>query len=122
MSSSVVTREIMDAVVQGAELIKEEVVNSILDGAVSGPGHVPSLPGEPPNADTHELDQSMRVEKNESKLSAKVVSDSEKAVPLEFGTENMEERPHMRPAAQKKRPEARRLIAAAVNKANRGGI
>lgn len=122
LSSGVVTRGIMDAVVEGAELIKQEVVDSILDGAISGPGHVASLPGEPPNADTHELDQSIHVEKNESRLMAKVVSDSEKAMPLEFGTETVEERPHMRPAAQKKRPEARRLIAAAVNKANRGGF
>lgn len=112
----------MEAVVEGAELIKQEAVDSILDGAVSGPGHVASLPGEPPNADTHELDQSIRVEKNESRLSAKVVADSEKAVPLEFGTEYVEERPFMRPASQKKRPEARRLVAAAVNRANRGGI
>ena len=87
----------MEAVVEGAELIKQEAVDSILDGAVSGPGHVASLPGEPPNADTHELDQSIRVEKNESRLSAKVVADSEKAVPLEFGTEYVEERPFMRP-------------------------
>lgn len=122
LSSRVVTSKIMDAVVEGAELIKEEAVNSILDGAISGPGHVASLPGEPPNADTHELDQSARVEKNESRLSAKVTFDSEKAVPLEFGTATVEERPFLRPASQKKRPEARRLVAAAVNAANRGGI
>lgn len=122
LSSGVVTRKIMDAVVEGAELIKEEAVNSILDGAISGPGHVASLPGEPPNADTHELDQSGRVEKNESRLSAKVTFDSEKAVPLEFGTDTVEERPFLRPAAQKKRPEARRLVTRAVNAANRGGI
>lgn len=122
LSSGVVTRKIMDAVVEGAELIKEEAVNSILDGAISGPGHVASLPGEPPNADTHELDQSGRVEKNESRLSAKVTFDSEKAVPLEFGTDTVEERPFLGPAAQKKRPEARRLVTRAVNAANRGGI
>lgn len=120
LSSRVVTTKIADAVEDGAELIKVEVVDSILDGGISGPNHVVSSPGEPPNADTHELDQSIAVESNRSRLTAKVVSSSEAAVPLEFGTENMEERPHMRPAAQKKRPEARRLIAAAVRQANRG--
>lgn len=110
----------MDAVVEGAELIAEEARESILEGGIPSPNHIVSEPGQPPNADTNELDQSIYVEKNVMKVSAKVVASSEAAIPLEFGTSNMEERPFMGPAARKKRPAARKLIVAAVNKVNRG--
>lgn len=110
----------MDAVVEGADLIATEAKESIIEGGIPSPNHVVSQPGQPPNADTHALDESIFVEKNIVKLSAKVVASDEAAIPLEFGTSKMEERPFMRPAAQKKRPEARKLITGAVNRVNRG--
>ena len=43
---------IRDEVEAGAQLIVDEAVFSIIDGAVSGSAHVASLPGESPNANS----------------------------------------------------------------------
>ena len=120
LSGTVVTGGIADAVENGCERIRKRAQDSILEGAVSGPAHVPSLPGEPPNADTHELDESGRVEMNRLRLSGKVMFDAPHAIPLEMGTEDMEERPYLRPAGQAERPSIRREVSAAVRRANRG--
>jgi hypothetical protein len=40
----------------GADMIKTEARHSITAGAISGKGHIPSRPGEPPNRDTGYLD------------------------------------------------------------------
>lgn len=122
LSGNVVRSGIADAVAAGAELIAQEARDSIIEGGISGPSHIASAPGETPNADTHELDQSIRVENNRISLVSRVTADAEYAIPLEFGTANMAERPFMGPAGRKKRPEARRLVLQAVNRANRGVI
>lgn len=100
-----------------ADMHATEAALSITAGAVSGKNHVPSLPGEPPNADTHVLDRSIHVEEV-GPLRANSVADADYAIPLEFGPN---ERPFMRPAADKVRKEADKLAKAAVKRINRGG-
>jgi hypothetical protein len=117
LSSSVMKDPIADAVVAGAELISTYAKDSIIEGSISGPGHVPSLPGQPPNADTHALDQSIHVVEDRANLKATVTADDEAALPMEFGTSTVAERPFMRPASVAERPAARLLILAAVNQA-----
>jgi HK97 gp10 family phage protein len=88
---------------ESGEIIRADAQKSIRDGAVSGPGHIPSRPGEPPNADTHALDLSIDVVLNPSKLSVSVVAKAPYAAALEFGTTRIAERPFMRPALLRNR-------------------
>lgn len=120
LSGIAVTSGVADAVEAGAERIVKRAQASILEGAISGPNHVASAPGEPPNADTHELDQSGRVEMDRTRLSAKASFSAPHAIPLEFGTDKMEERPYLRPAGQAERPSIRREVSTAVRRAKRG--
>lgn len=99
-----------DALEKGAHGIAKIAKDSIIEGSVSGPGHVPSKPGEPPNADTHELDQSIIVTMDREKSIARVIATADYAPDLERGNSKIEPRPFMKPAGQKGRPEARRLV------------
>jgi HK97 gp10 family phage protein len=101
-----------------ADMLAAEAALSITAGAQSGAGHVPSGPGEPPNADTGKLDRSIHVEQIDD-LSARVVADPPYAVPLEFGTSRIAERPFMRPAAKKIRPEMQEMIRKALQRETR---
>lgn len=101
----------------GADAIKATAQHSITDGSVSGKFHVPSEPGEPPNSDTHDLDRQIE-SALVAPLHAQVTSNSRHAEYMEFGTSHIEERPYMRPATQKERPEIVANIAAAVNTVN----
>lgn len=91
------------ALLEVGELIAEDAAASIRQGAVSGPGHVPSLPGEPPNADTHRLDMSIDAVVNPSGKSVRVRANAPYAAFLEFGTSKMVERPFLRPALRRHR-------------------
>lgn len=110
--------EVTRALFVAGNEIEVEAEISITAGAISGAGHVVSRPGDPPNADTHDLDRQIetlvifpgRVE---------VQSSSGHAVPLEVGTSKMEERPYMGPAARRKRRRVAELVAAAINRVNR---
>lgn len=113
-------REAGKAIYVAADYLSTEAALSITNGAVSGKGHVASKPGEPPNADTHTLDRSVHTEKV-GPLTANSVADAPYAVDLEMGTSKMAERPYMRPAAQKTRPIAQRLVAEGVKRVARGG-
>lgn len=98
----------------GAE-IKVEAQHSITEGSISGKGHIPSAPGEPPNNDTGGLKDSI-VETPESMYPPMVHvtaggGQTVYAPMLEFGTSRMEERPFMRPATAKKRHRAAEIIA-----------
>lgn len=106
-------RRIGKALFAGAEEIAVEAQLSITNGAVSGAGHVPSAPGEPPNNDTGTLAGNIEAIKVSS-TEAQVRSSAAHSKPLEFGTSKMAERPFMRPAADRKRKRVRGLIAAAV--------
>lgn len=96
--------------------IEIEAELSIVSGSISGKGHVPSAPGEPPNADTRDLDTKIEttvVAQNPPTVN--VTAYSAHAVFLEFGTAKMEERPFMRPAVAKKRARAAELVRDGVN-------
>lgn len=90
---------------------------SITTGATSGKGHVPSAPGEPPNADTHVLSNSGEAVIT-GPLKAEASFNAPYAAAQELGSEsrNLPERPYMRPAAARQRPKGQRRVSAAVDK------
>lgn len=96
-------------------MIETEAEISITQGSVSGKGHKPSKPGEPPNADTRLLDSSIETVKT-GELAVDVISKAPYSRALEYGTSQMAARPFMRPAAQKRKQEAVDLIAKAAKK------
>ena len=106
-------RRISQALFAGGEAIQVEAQLSITKDAVSGAGHVPSAPGEPPNADTHHLDNHIETVQR-APLIVEVASKAEYSVPLEFGTSKMAARPFMKPATQKKRKAVTELVKRAV--------
>lgn len=103
------------ALLAGGRRIAKSTKDSILAGAISGPGHIPSAPGEPPNADTHVLDRSIRTDRL-APYRVNMVEDAPYAVALEYGTERMAARPHVRPAVQRERAAVIADVAAAVRK------
>lgn len=103
-----------------ADMHATEAALSITTGAVSGANHVPSAPGEAPNADTHVLDRSVHVERV-GPLRANSVADAPYAAKLELGDEGVAERPFMRPAATKVKKAVDTLAKAGVRRVNRGG-
>lgn len=98
------------------EVIRKDAADSIKEGAVSGPLHVPSEPGEPPNADTHQLGMSIDVVVNPGAKTVSVVSRAPYAAFLEFGTSKMAARPYLRPALLRNR---NRVVMGVVNAVNR---
>jgi len=105
-------REFGKAIYAAADLLATEAALSVTAGAVSGKNHVPSAAPNPPNADTHVLDWSIRAAKA-GDLKAIALADAPYAAAQEFGTSRMDARPFMAPAAEKVRPQARRLVEAA---------
>ncbi len=98
----------------GGDVIRAQAKRLITEGSVSGKSHVPSLPGEPPNADTHHLDTNIEVEQP-APLRVLVTSNAEYAVPLEVGSSKMAARPYMGPAARAKKDEVVKLVRRAVS-------
>jgi HK97 gp10 family phage protein len=89
-----------------AKEIAEDAAFSIIEGGISGPGHVASAPGEPPNADTHALDQSIRpleLVETPGEIRTGVIADSDHALYQERGTSKMEARPFLEPATERHR-------------------
>jgi HK97 gp10 family phage protein len=103
------------AVYEAADDIKAEAFRSISAGSVSGAGHIPSRPGEPPNRDTGDLQTGLKVEQT-GPLTAEVRSEAPHAKPLEFGTSAMAARPYMRPARDKNIERAQRRLVEQVNR------
>jgi hypothetical protein len=99
--------------------IQTDAQHSITEGSTSGKGHVPSLPGEPPNADTHALDRQIETEQV-GPLKVLVESRDPKSAWLELGTARMAARPFLMPAAERQRPEVTRLVSDAIRRVNRG--
>jgi len=109
-----VVRKVTQALFSVAQDIAVDAQVSITTGAVSGKGHVPSKPGEPPNADTHVLSNSITA-LSPGPLKAETIADAPYAAAQELGSATLPERPYMRPAAAKNRGNAARKTAAAVN-------
>jgi HK97 gp10 family phage protein len=112
-------REVGQAMYVGGDLIAKEAQRSITTGSISGAGHIPSAPGQPPNADTRQLDTNIRVTRTRA-FEIEIASNAEYSTYLEFGTSRMAERPFMKPASDKMTPKALALVAAAVKRATGG--
>ncbi|MEC9067814.1 MAG: HK97-gp10 family putative phage morphogenesis protein [Pseudomonadota bacterium] len=113
-------REASKLVLTLADMHAKEASYLITQGSVGGANHVPSLPGEPPNADTGHLHTSIHAE-SAGPLKAVSVADADYSAALEFGTSKMAERPFMRPAAKTVRREAEVLAKAAAKRITKGG-
>ena len=94
------------------EAIRADAQASIRAGAVSGPGHVPSAPGTPPNADTHNLDLSIDVRLTPDRKKVVVAARAHYAAAQEFGTSKLPARPYMRPALRRSK---RKVVQAVAN-------
>jgi hypothetical protein len=99
----------------GATRLGKTVKQSIIQGAVSGRRHVPSKPGEPPNADTHVLDRSIHTVRR-APYKVDMIEDAPYSVHQEYGTLKMAARPHVRPAVQRERAAIIGGIVAGVHK------
>jgi hypothetical protein len=91
----------------------DDAILSIKDGAISGSGHVPAPPGQPPNEDTGELSASIRpLDLVETPVSVQtgVISDSGHSLYQERGTSKMEARPFLEPAAERHRVDTLRAL------------
>lgn len=108
-------RPVTQAVFAAAQDLAVDASLSITRGAVSGKGHVPSAPGEPPNADTHVLSNNIEAVST-GPLKAETSSNAPYAADQEFGNSRLPERPYMRPAANRERPRAVKRIKDAVAK------
>lgn len=103
----------------GADMIRAEAHRSISAGSVSGKGHVPSQPGEPPNRDTGVLQAHLRAALT-APLEAQVTSETPYSAALEFGSSKMEARPFLRPSRDAKAPEIQRLFEVEIDKLVKG--
>lgn len=117
LRGAAMVRPVTQAVFAAAQDLAVDASLSITKGAVSGKGHVPSAPGEPPNADTHVLARNIEAVST-GPLKAETSSNAPYAAAQEFGSasQNLPERPYMRPAAARERPKAVKRIVDAVNK------
>lgn len=107
-------KEIARALYAGGQLIEIEAERSITAGSISGKGHIPSRPGEPPNADTRQLDLNIETEIGGPAL-VTVTSKAPYSAFLEYGTSRMAARPFMRPATEKNRAKVVKLVGDALN-------
>lgn len=96
------------------EAIRADAQASIREGAVSGPGHRPSPPGEPPNADTRNLDMSIDVRLSDNRKTVQVFARAHYAAAQEYGTARLPARPYLRPALQRNRAKAVQATVQAV--------
>lgn len=110
---------VIRALADAGEAVREDAQRSIVAGSVSGPGHVPSAPGSPPNADTHNLDLGIDVRINPSGLTVSVVSTAPYSAALEFGTSRISARPFLRPALQRNK---NRLLMGVANAVSGKGV
>ncbi len=111
-------RRVGAALFAGGQIIQTRAQLSITNGAVSGKGHVPSLPGQPPHQDTGVLANNIETVLVAA-LKAEVSSNAPYAAALEYGTSRMAERPYMRPAVAQSRKEVVELVRRAVHQATR---
>ena len=103
-----------------AEKIRYTAQEGIRSGAVSGPGHVPSSPGQFPNADSHVLDTGIRTQQRVQEGKYLVISTAPYSAFLEYGTSRMLPRPFMAPALRANETEIVQGQVRAVNKTIKG--
>lgn len=96
------------------QLIEADAEQSITAGSISGAGHIPSLPGQPPNADTRFLDTNIETEIGGPGI-VTVTSKAPYSAALEYGTSKMAARPFMRPATERNRKKVAKMVGDAVS-------
>jgi HK97 gp10 family phage protein len=106
------------ALYECADAVRAEAYRSISAGSVSGNGHEPSAPGEAPNRDSGTLQDHLETTQPEE-LMARVTSSADHAEAMEFGTSTVEARPYLRPARDKVRPRALKILNKRVRDATR---
>lgn len=107
------------ALVASAEAIGDDAAESIRADSISGPGHIPSEPGQPPNADTHDLDESIHVGELidvGNGIQTHVIADSDHALWMEMGTSKILPRPFLTPAMIRGRRDTWEQVVAAYNR------
>ncbi len=111
-------RGALRGVTVGANIVRNEVLRLILRTTKSGRvyrrrgiEHQASAPGEAPASDTGTLVRQITVIVDPDTLTAKVNSGAAHAPHLEFGTEKMEPRPHMRVALENVRSQLEEAVA-----------
>lgn len=115
-------RQVTGALYTAGQDIELDAERSITEGSVSGAGHVPSLPGQPPNRDTGHLDTNIETTvEAQNPPTVHVTSHAEYSAALEYGTSKMAERPFMRPATEKNRKNVSSKVAEAVRVTIRRG-
>lgn len=108
--------EVAKRLYAGGQNIELDAELSITAGSISGKNHVPSEPGQPPNADTRHLDTNIETKLVDSyNPKVTVTSQAEYSAWLEYGTEDMAARPFMRPALEKNRSELANSVKYGVN-------
>lgn len=109
-------KQVVAALYAAGQDIEIEAERSITQGSVSGKGHVPSRPGQPPNADTRYLDTNIETTiEAQNPPTVHVTSHAPYSAALEYGTSKMAERPFMRPAVEKNRKNIAEKVKEAVN-------
>lgn len=120
MAGQKAVEKVGQALFVAGDIIRAEAKHSITEGSISGKGHIPSKPGEAPNADTHHLDTNIETTQP-APLRVEVSSNAKYAVALEAGTSRMAARPYMGPASRRKKKEViatvRRAISEAIKEA-----
>ncbi|OWJ68708.1 HK97-gp10 family putative phage morphogenesis protein [Inquilinus limosus] len=114
-AGAAVREEADQALVTAAGLVTAEALASITADWKSGPGHIPSLPGESPKADTDLLHRGIGIERR-GELEVHVISTAPYARDLEYGTSRVAARPYLRPAVAKTRDKAVELLRQAVRR------
>lgn len=97
LSGPGVRRAVSQVLQNGAERVTVEARRLIVTGSVTGAGHVPSRPGEPPNNNWGTLAGNIE-DRLVSWDLAEVSSNAPYAAYLEYGTSKMAARPYMAPA------------------------
>lgn len=121
LTSPEMNDEIFKALYAAGNRIEIAAELSITSGSISGANHVPSAPGEAPNADTRLLDTSIETTGSRGDMKVKVTSNAPYSADLELGTSKMAARPFMAPAARKERRAAVELVRKAVLRVARKG-
>lgn len=114
-ASAAVRKEVDEVLIIAAGLVVAEAVASITADWKSGPDHIPSKPGEPPNADTGRLHRGIGIERR-GELEVHVISTAPYAYDLEYGTWEVAARPYLRPAVAKTRDKAVELVRQAIRR------
>jgi len=109
-------QEVLRKLYVAGQLIENDAERSITAGSVSGAGHVPSAPGQPPSRDSGLLDGSIETEiRGSNPPTVAVTSRAPYASALEYGTSKMAPRPYMRPATERNRDDVARMVGEAVS-------